>query len=222
MTRLDLFLCLLEEALGRGEACPARVVHPDHQIVELFLEFPKRPEAGNPPALAKPILQNLELMGVLRHHVQAYVEIECLVDGRGKPGEQGAHARDPFVFILLCKERPCGEAPQNDRANNEGHFSRPEPLQPLEERGRCVEAGFLLASALLNQVLRALVHQIVLGIWEPKIFCHSSPAASTRLYWSWSHAFTARRYALSAWLCQSFPRYMVSKVPGTEIKLLAR
>src|SRR5258705_7778906 len=109
-------------------------------------------------------------MDMLRDSVKAHIEIESLVNGRRDTSQQCAHAREPFITGLLLEDGPRCHGAENNRSNDEDDLPQPEPLQPLEEGRRRIKAGLLQALALIDQVLRALVHQVVRGIWEPKIF----------------------------------------------------
>src|SRR5262249_5855 len=106
-------------------------------------------------------------------------KIECFIDRGCDACQQGAPRRHPLVACLLLENRPCPHSAQSDGRDNKSAFPNPQMLEPLEKRGGSVEAGFLQSLAFRNQVFGALVHQTLLGICTPKIFCHSSPASST-------------------------------------------
>jgi hypothetical protein len=55
----------------------------------------------------------------------------------------------------------------------------------------------------------------------PNILCHSSPAASTKFDCSFSHALTARAHAVAVRLCHSFPKELISDIPGIESQQFA-
>src|SRR5262245_38147278 len=128
MPRANFGLSFLEETLWGNNAGSACDIHPFHEIVEFFPKIAECPKCRDAPCLPEAILEGLEFICVFRNPVEIHVKFECFVDSRKQPCEQGASTGNPFVSVLMGKQRPGRHPAEHNWDNDEKCLPEPEIL----------------------------------------------------------------------------------------------